>query len=148
MSEFDRVEDMGDEERVALLNTLLEAERAGAKVLAAFLDEYDAGSDAWRTLRQVQRDEAENCAILMGLIRGLGARPSAVTGDFVGKALAIEGKEARLAFLNRGQGWVARTIRQALPRLPAGSVRDALESMHDSHVANIALCDALLPKQQ
>jgi nitronate monooxygenase len=131
-------------ELLALLDTLLEAERAGAKVLAAFLDDYEAESDAWRALRQVQRDEAQNCAILMGLIRGLGARPSDATGDFVGKALAVEGKSARLAFLNRGQGWVARKIREALPRLAAGPVRDALQAMHDSHLANIALCDAII----
>ena len=148
MSESDPIERMPHDELLALLNTLLEAERAGAKVLAAFLDEYDTASDAWRTLRQVQRDEAQNCAILMGLIRGLGARPSDATGDFVGKALAVEGKAERLAFLNRGQGWVARTIRQALPRLRAGTIRDALQTMHESHLANIALCDALLPRQQ
>jgi nitronate monooxygenase len=131
-------------EILGLLNTLLEAERAGAKVLSEFLADYPEDSEAWRTLRKVQRDEAENCAILMRLIRGVGAEPSKATGDFVAKALAVEGNAARLAFLNRGQGWVARKIREALPGLGEGEIRTALVEMQDSHVANIATCDALV----
>lgn len=129
---------------LALLNTLLEAERAGAKVLNEFLADYPEGGEAWRTLRRVQRDESENCAILMRLIRGLGAQPSKATGDFVAKALAVQGNAERLAFLNRGQGWVARKIREALPGLQEGAIRAALVEMQDSHVANIATCDALV----
>lgn len=129
---------------VALLDTLLEAERAGAKVLNEFLADYPEGSNARRTLRDVQGDESENCAILMRLIRGLGAEPSKATGDFVAKALAVEGNAQRLAFLNRGQGWIARKIREALPAIPEGEVRAALVEMHDSHIANIATCDALV----
>lgn len=129
---------------LALLNTLLEAERAGAKVLNEFLADYPENSAAWQTLRKVQRDEAENCAILMRLIRGLGAEPSKATGDFVAKALAVQGNAERLTFLNRGQGWVARKIREALPGIQEGEIRTALVAMQDSHVANIATCDALV----
>ena len=132
------------DETVALLNTLLEAERAGAKVLAAILDDYESGSEAWLELRRVQRDEATNCAVLMRLIKALGAAPSDATGDFVAKALAVEGKAERLAFLNRGQGWVARTIRNSLPRIAPGAIHEALTEMRDSHVANIAACDVLV----
>ena len=135
---------MSRDELVSLLNTLLEAERAGAKVLAEFLNDYEVQSKAWLKLRQVQRDEANNCVILMRLISGLDAIPSKATGDFVAKALAVRGNAERLTFLNRGQGWVARTIRDQLPRIPHGSVRDALTEMHDSHLANIKACDALL----
>ena len=56
---------MAVEELARLLNTLLEAERAGAKVLAAFLDDYARDAPAWRQLAAVQRDEATNCAILI-----------------------------------------------------------------------------------
>src|SRR5262249_8243313 len=82
---------MSDQEAVGLLNVLLEAERAGARVLAAFLDEYERDTPAWRQLAVVQRDEAQNCAVLLDLIRRLNGTPSAATGDFVGKALAVEG---------------------------------------------------------
>ena len=130
-------------ELVALLNVLLEAERAGAKVLAAFLEEYQRDTPAWRQLAAVQRDEAQNCAILIDLIRRLEGAPSGATGDFLGKALAVEGKVARLQFLNRGQGWVARKIAEALPQVKQDFVRGALATMHESHLLNIEGCEAL-----
>jgi hypothetical protein len=135
---------MPAEELIRLLNVLLEAERAGAKVLAAFLNDYERGTPAWRQLATVQRDEAQNCVILMDLIRSVNGTPSTATGDFLDKALAVEGKAARLQFLNRGQKWVARKIGEALPRLEQGFVRDALRAMRESHLLNIEACDALV----
>lgn len=132
------------DELLQLLNTLLEAERAGAKVLAAFMDDYERDTPAWRQLSAVQRDEAKNCAILIELIRSLEGTPSAATGDFLGKALEIEGRTARLEFLNRGQGWVARKIREALPEIADNTVRSALAAMYDSHLLNIEACEALI----
>jgi nitronate monooxygenase len=113
-------------------------------VLAAFLNDYERDTPAWRQLAAVQHDEAENCAILIDLIRRLNGTPSAVTGEFLGKALAIEGKVARLQFLNRGQQWVARKIGEALPCLEQEFVRDALFAMEQSHLLNIEACDALV----
>jgi len=134
---------MTADELLTLLNQLLEAERAGAKVLAAFLDEYERDTPAWRQLAAVQRDEANNCAILIDLIRRANGAPSAATGDFLAKALAVQGRLPRLRFLNRGQQWVARKIGEALPHLEEGSVRDALLAMQESHLLNIEACDAL-----
>jgi 5,10-methenyltetrahydrofolate synthetase len=130
-------------ELVELLNTLLEAERAGAKVLAAFLNDYGRDTPAWQQLAAVQRDEARNCAVLIDLIRRLGGNTSTAIGDFLRKALAVEGRIERLRFLNRGQKWVARTISEALPDIEQGFVRDALLAMRDSHLLNIEACDAL-----
>ena len=134
---------MTAEEVVSLLNGLLEAERAGARVLAAFLNDYERDTPSWKLLAAVQRDEARNCAILMDLIRRVGGVPSPATGDFLEKALAVKEKSARLRFLNRGQHWVARRIHEALPRLQPGFVRDALVAMRESHLLNIEACDAL-----
>ena len=92
----------------------------------------------------VQRDEAKNCAILIDLIRRKDATPSTATGDFLGKALAVKGRVARLQFLNRGQAWVARKIGDALPCLEKGFVRDALFDMQASHRQNIEACDSLV----
>jgi nitronate monooxygenase len=139
---------MPDGELIALLNTLLEAERAGAKVLAEFLNEYERGSPAWKQLAAVQRDEAKNCAILLDLLRQMGGAPSAATGDFMAKALAVDGKVSRLQFLNRGQQWVARKIGEALPRIGRPAVRKALAAMQDSHLLNIEACDALVETLQ
>lgn len=132
------------EELVALLNTLLEAERAGAKVLAAYLDDYDRNSPEWARLAAVQRDEARNCGVLMAQIRRMSGTPSAATGDFLHKALVVKGKVARLQYLNRGQRWVTRRISEALPQVEQECVRRALVDMHASHIANIDACDALL----
>jgi 5,10-methenyltetrahydrofolate synthetase len=140
---FGTVPPMSAEEVIGLLNVLLEAERAGAKVLAAFLEEYERDTPAWRQLAAIQRDEAKNCVILIDLIQRLGGTPSAATGDFLGKALAVEGRAARLQFLNRGQGWVARKIAEALPNVKEDFVRGALAAMHDSHLLNIEACEAL-----
>src|SRR5262245_16030271 len=125
---FGEIPALTDEEVVGLLNVLLEAERAGAKVLAAFLDEYERDTPAWRQVSSVQRDEAKNCAILIDLIKRLNRSPSDATGDFLGKALAVEGKVARLKFLNRGQQWVARKIGEALPQIKQKDIHAALSA--------------------
>lgn len=138
---------MPRDELVALLNTLLEAERAGARVLNEFLRDHPDGSDAHTVLARVQRDEAANCAILIRLLRDLGAVPSEATGAFHGKALAVQGNAERLAFLNRGQAWVARTIREQLPRIADPAAHGALHAMDGSHRANIEACDRLLLAQ-
>ena len=130
-------------ELVALLNELLEAERAGARLLADWMAEAPAGSPLYEGLKAVQRDEAENCAMLIRHLREAGAEPTTATGAFYGKALAIRDWRARLDFLNRGQGWVVKRIAAALPELPPSPARVMLEEMHASHVANIASCDLL-----
>jgi nitronate monooxygenase len=135
---------MPTEQLVALLNVLLKAERAGAKVLAAFLNEYERDTPAWKQLAAVQRDEARNCTTLTDLIRRVNGTPSAATGDFLGKALAVEGKTARLQFLNRGQQWVARKINESLPYVEQDFVRGALFAIQESHLLNIEACDALV----
>src|SRR5262249_58550338 len=117
---------MTADELLTLLNQLLEAERAGAKVLAAFLDEYERDTPAWRQLAAVQRDEANNCAILIDLIRRANGAPSAATGDFLAKALALQGRIPRLRFLNLGPQRVERKIGERLPHLRAGAVRAPL----------------------
>jgi len=135
---------MGREELAALLNVLLEAERAGARVLSAWLDELPVESAAWPRLRAVQRDEARNCARLIDLLVGMGETPSLKTGDFARRARESLGWEDRLAFLNRGQAWVVRTLSAALPRLADSRGREVLKAMRDSHRDNIAACEALL----
>lgn len=141
MSAGDR---MRREELAALLNELLEAERAGARALSAWLDELPAESAAWPRLRLVQRDEARNCAQLIDLLVAMGERPSLKTGDFARRARETSGWRERLALLNRGQAWVARTLSAALPRLPASPGKETLHRMRDSHRDNIAACAELL----
>jgi hypothetical protein len=125
----------------SLLNTLLEAERAGAKLLAAYLSELPPQSTAWTALHKVQRDEAHNCAVLIHLLLNAEVEPSTAVGDFHERGLALRKWSERLEFLNRGQAWVARRIAEALPRIPELGARTALRAMHESHVQNIDLCE-------
>ncbi len=131
-------------ELAALLNTLLEAERAGAKVLSAYVDSETLSPTQREELLRVQRDEARNCAVLMQLLRLAGAEPSRATGYFLQKALAVEGLRPRLELLNRGQAWVARRLDAAVPRIADPGVREPLREMQRSHVANIEACGRLL----
>lgn len=126
------------------LNTLLEAERAGAKLLAAYVDELAPSSEVFEALRAVQRDEARNCAVLIHFLLEADVAPSTATGEFYGKGLLIDGWPERLEFLNRGQAWVVRRIAEALPRISSLAAKYALQAMHESHVENIRACETLL----
>jgi len=135
---------MDREALAALLNELLEAERAGARALSAWLDELPVESAAWPRLRLLQRDEARNCARLIELLIGMGEKPSLRTGDFARRARATPGWAERLALLDRGQAWVVRRLSAALPRLADSPARELLARMRDEHRDNIAACEALL----
>lgn len=136
---------MSREEYGKLLNLLLECERAGAKLLAAYCDELTLDSDRRAWLGAIQRDEARNCAILIHLLLEEGIEPSMAVGEFYRKGLAIRGWPERLAFLNRGQQWVAGRIATALPQLSGfADGRRSLGAMLGSHLANIRVCEELV----
>jgi nitronate monooxygenase len=130
----------GKDELTVFLNELLEAERAGARV--ALESAHAAGSGPLATLlRTVQRDESRWCAVLRRHVKALGGKPSSETGAFYGKAMAITDLRERIAFLNRGQGWVVRKLREILPRVRDDDLLACLSEMLQSHVANIGLAN-------
>jgi hypothetical protein len=122
---------------VAFLNELLEAERAGARVTRESAAAAGIGPLA-ELLRAIHRDEARWCAMLSRHLRALGARPSRAVGAFYDKALLVADLGERVALLNRGQGWVARKLREILPRVLDPSLRADLTAMLVSHEANIS----------
>ena len=127
------------DEVLALLTELLEAERAGAKGTTALARAAD--DPALRAaLTEVGRDEARFCAMLSGHIARLGGEPSRRTGAFYEKLLAVEGAPQRMALLNRGQGWVARKLRDAVPHIHDDALREDLRAMLRTHEENIARC--------
>lgn len=131
------------QEVVDLLHILLHAERAGARVCSLSL--RSAPTEAYRRLLQsIQRDEARSCRRLIECLRTLGTEPDDQVGDFVDKCLAIEDFPARMAFLNRGQGWVVKKITQALPRIRQRDVQRQLSDMLEEHQRNIAMVNAFL----
>ncbi|HLG88590.1 MAG TPA: DUF6306 domain-containing protein [Alphaproteobacteria bacterium] len=131
------------DELLAALNELLEAERAGARVTLHMTSE--APDDAKELVMSIHRDEARWCGMLADAIRHLQGTPSRKTGAFYDKAMAISDFETRLAFLNRGQGWVVRKLAALLPTVRDGAIRVELEAMLISHEHNIALAAAKLP---
>jgi nitronate monooxygenase len=95
-------------------------------------------------LHVVHRDEARWCAMLQRQVKALGAIPSSKVGAFYEKAVAIAPLGERVAFLNRGQGWVVRKLRDMLPRVAAEGLRNDLSDMCLAHEANIALANGVI----
>lgn len=121
---------------------MLEAERAGAKALVVFMDDFPRNGEAWKMLRQIQADEAHNCALIGKLIEKSGTPYSHATGKFYDKAIAVKGKRQRIEMLVKGLGWAVRRFEAELPRLDEES-RGVFTRMRDSHLRSIAACEAL-----
>ena len=121
---------------------MLEAERAGAKALVVFMDEHPRNGEAWKLLRQIQNDEAHNCALIGRLLEKQGVPYSHATGEFYDKAVAVKGRAERIEFLVRGLRWAVKRFEEALPTLDE-EARSAFTRMRDSHLRSIAACEAL-----
>ena len=128
----------GKNELTTLLNELLEAEHAGARVTLESARAAGSGPIA-ELMRSIQRDEAHWCGMLADHIRVLGEAPTSKIGAFYGKAMAIADLGERITFLNRGQAWVVRKLREMLPRVRSDQLHADLVEMLRSHEANIAL---------
>lgn len=132
---------MSRPELLDLLRQLLEGERAGARAVGAMSREETAGSP---TLRAIAMDEARYCAMLTRHIVRLGGTPSRETGAFYDKLMAVQDPAQRLDLLNRGQGWVVRKLREALPKIEDDALHRDLAEMLDVHERNIAHCSTLM----
>lgn len=131
------------EEILADLNQLLEAERAGAFVAMA---SFHLADDAYaKLMHELRASESRWCAMLVRQIKRLGGTPSDKTGDFREKVLAIADPMERLAFINRGQGWVARKLREMAPRIRDEQLHFSLQAMCEAHVEGIDSANAMLP---
>jgi nitronate monooxygenase len=122
---------------------MLEAERAGAKALVVFMDDFPRNSEAWKMLRQIQADEAHNCALIGKLIEKSGTPYSHATGKFYDKAVAVKGRRERIEFLIGGLNWAVKEFEESLPTLPA-EAREIFVRMRDSHLRSIAACESVL----
>ncbi len=128
------------DELLNFLNEMLEAERAGAKTLLQIA--RDSKRSGVASLAQaVHHDEARWCAMLTRAIRDLNGDPSLKTGQFYEKVMALSGETERLALINRGQGWVVKKLREALPKIADAGLAGRLSAMLVSHERNIAAVD-------
>ena len=123
---------------------MLEAERAGAKALVVFMDDWKRNGPEWKTLRGVHEDEAHNCALIGEQLKKRGHDYSHATGEFYGKAVAVKDPKQRIAFLVRGLKWAVRKFDEALPQIPEPAVRDLVLQMRARHLRTIDACEALL----
>ncbi len=130
-------------EIITFLNMLLEAERAGARITAKTATDTQ-NADLSALMKQVHGDEARWCAMLLGWIRRLDGEASPKVGDFYEKCLAYGDLLERAAFINRGQGWVVRKLREMLPKIRDNQMHADLSDMLTSHEHNIAQTNDML----
>jgi nitronate monooxygenase len=121
---------------------MLEAERAGAKALVVFMNDWPRNGPEWKALRKVHEEEAHNCALIGRLLEKSGTAYSHATGEFFDKAVAVKGQKAQIEFLLKGLRWAVKRFEEALPRLNETD-REAFTKMRDSHLRTIATCEAL-----
>jgi nitronate monooxygenase len=122
---------------------MLEAERAGARALVVYMDSFQRNSETWKVLRQVQADEAHNCALIGKLLEKSGTPYSHATGGFFDKAIAVKDKKQKIEFLVRGLKWAVKSFEAELPRLDPAT-QDTFIRMRDSHLRSIAACEAVV----
>jgi nitronate monooxygenase len=122
---------------------MLEAERAGAKALVVFMDDFPRGSSEWKILRKIHEEEAHNCALIGEQLKKAGVDYSHATGEFYGKAVAVKGAKPRIAFLVKGLRWAVKRFDEALPSLDADA-KKLFSRMSESHKRSIAACESLL----
>ena len=122
---------------------MLEAERAGAKALVVFMDDWPRNGAEWKVLRRIHEEEAHNCGQIGELLKKAGADYSHATGEFYAKAVAVKGPKGRIAFLVKGLRWAVKRFEEALPRLEPDA-KKLFTRMRDSHLRSIAACEGLL----
>ena len=137
MTRFDAAQTDG------FLNRMLEAERAGARALVVFMDDFPRHSGEWRILRKVHEDEAHNCALIGEQLKRRGRDYSHATGEFYAKAVTVQGARERIGFLVRGLKWAIREFEQALPRIDDPEVRRLFEGMRERHRRSVERCESI-----
>ena len=118
-----------------LLQDLLSAERAGARVASESLEKCNDPTTR-ALLEQIRQGEVESCKLVLNCLKHLGIEPNRETGAFYGKAMAIESLQERLPFVDKGQQWVIRKLREYLPGCEDELIRGELEKMLHIHEVN------------
>jgi len=126
------------------LNRMLEAERAGARALVVFMNDWPRNGREWTVLRKIHDDEAHNCALIGEQLKKLGCEYSHATGEFYDKAVAVKGSRERIAFLAKGLRWAIREFDQALPGISSPDIKNLFQQMRERHSRSIAGCESLV----
>jgi nitronate monooxygenase len=121
---------------------MLEAERAGARALVVFMDDWPRNGPEWKVLRRIHEDEAHNCALIGEQLKKAGVSYSHATGPFFEKAISIKDGRQRIEFLAKGLKWAVREFEAELPQLDPEAQR-LFTRMRDSHLRSIAACEKI-----
>jgi uncharacterized protein YeaO (DUF488 family) len=133
-------------ETIAILNELLEAERAGARATLKFAQQ--ARDTATKTLMETLHIRGIKwCAVLLSTVHKLGGEPSRKAGNFYNRALAVAGPRNRLAFLLRDQETLVKKLREAVPKIGDDGLHHDLSAMLKAHEGNIHLITAAAPAE-
>lgn len=127
---------MIDAKLAAVLNQLLEAERAGHALLDAMTKET-ANVELKSLFADFTDLEIGDVSVLEGLIRLHGGTPSARVGDFAQKVLSLDSLHDQINLLSRGQAWVAKKVEQALALNPSPDIAAFLKEMANRHRHNM-----------
>lgn len=138
MHEF---EDYEPQALIALLNDLIEGERAGARGLLEMAAAPEH-ADLETLLRDVAEDEARFCVMLSHHVERLGGQASRLTGVFAEKLSRREGLDAKIALLDKGQSAVVQMLEEMIPRIADADLRADLTAMRDVHIVNIERCNS------
>jgi hypothetical protein len=135
------------DEILATLNGLLEASRAGARAALATIPQAPTGP-ALALLDEVQADETEACAMLLGHIRALEGAPSPHIGAAYAKAMMLHDADERIAFLNRERGQIIGALRKLLPRVRDMELHGDLASLLHTLEAHMERAKAALSRER
>jgi len=119
-----------------ILNRLLEAERAGHKLLEVMVQET-SDPQLKALFANITDVEVSDVSVLEGLIRLHGGTPSIKIGDFVDRVLSLDSLHEQITLLSRGQAWVARKVEQALALNPPPDIAAFLKEMANRHRHNM-----------
>ncbi|MCP5178705.1 MAG: DUF6306 domain-containing protein [Pseudomonadales bacterium] len=122
----------------AILNELLQGERAGA--MAIITMNAVADGQLGSLLKTVAEDEARFCAMLHRHLTRLGHVPSRGIGVFYEKLVKRPTLDEKLRLLDRGQSAVVRMLDGVLSSIEDAALREDLEEMRTVHVRNIEAC--------
>ena len=139
------VDNAVDAEAAEIIETLQELLAAAqASVLVAVRTAREVRGETRKLLLAIRRDNAQRCAMLIRSLQRAGATPSTTIGVFYETAMAIRDPAVRLAFLNRGQRWLAHRLERLMPRVSGARLRNELGQMHSAYSESIKRTDLVL----
>jgi hypothetical protein len=127
----------GKDEIAAVLNELLEAERASVRIVLKGKSSPADPATA-RLMAAIDRDAIKWCALLASQIKRIGAIPSRRRGACDDQAITITDAYERLSVLTRVQ---VRKLGELIPRVRDDALHATLSEMKARHVENILLTE-------